>query len=319
MARFSIGTAIGDAFDLVRRRPLSVFVWGLLLVTPFFISLALLLPTMGELFATMPAPDENSPDDMMASRMVAGMMQFQLASMLLNIGQMLVAAVVYTAVFRAVLRPQERSAFSLRVGMDELRVAVVGLAIGVGLYAAMLLFMVVGLAVGFAVWTAGDAVGLTVAICVMVLIMLVGLFLALARVSMMAPASVLYRDFAFVQGWRLAAGKTLPLFGMMLVILILILLFEVLLAVAALIVLSGVAAMVDFDWTQMHGEANPFAGMNAWVVANWYWAVLGGLVASFLYGVLMTLSIAPFASACRQLDESRTPPVADKHSPAPAG
>lgn len=319
MARFSIGTAIGDAFDLVRRRPLSVFVWGLLLVTPFFISLALLLPTMGDLVANMPAPGENSPDDMMASRMVAGMMQFQLASMLLNIGQMLVAAVVYTAVFRAILRPQERSAFSLRIGMDELRVAVVGLAIGVGLYAAMLLFMVVGLAVGFAVWTAGDAVGLTVAVCVMVLVMLVGLSLALARVSMMAPASVLYRDFAFVQGWRLAAGKTLPLFGMMLVILILILLFEVLLAVAALIVFSGVAAMADFDWTQMHGETNPFAGMNAWIVANWYWAVLGGIVASFLYGVLMTLSIAPFASACRQLDASRTPPVADEHSPAPAG
>lgn len=318
MARFSIGTAIGDAFGLIRRRPLSVFVWGLLLITPTFVSLALLLPTMGEMFANMPEPDGNRPDDMMANRMFAEMMQFQLASMLLNIGQMLVAAVVYTAVFRAVLRPHERGAFSLRVGMDELRVAVVGLAIGVGLYAAMLLFILVGLAVGFAAWTAGDSAGLTVAICVMVLIMLVGLFLALARVSMMAPASVLYRDFAFVQGWRLAAGKTLPLFAMMLVILILILLFEVLLAVAGLVAFAGVAAVADFDWTRMRSDVNPFVGLNAWVVANWYWVALGGLAASFVYGVLMTLSIAPFASACRQLDESRTSPVPDEHSPAPA-
>lgn len=319
MARFSIGTAVGDAFALIRRRPLAVFVWGLLLVAPLFASVALLLPTMAEMFANLPAPGESGPDDMIAGRLAAEMMQFQLASMLLNIGQMLAAAVVYTAVFRAILRPQERGAFSLRVSMDELRVAVVGLAIGVGLYAAMLLFVVVGLAVGFAVWTSGDSVGLTVAICVMVLIMLLGLLLALARVSMMAPASVLYRDFAFVQGWRLAGGQTLPLFAMMLVVLVLILLFEVLLVVAGMAAFAGVAAVTAFEWTPMRPYVNPFVGLNAWVVANWYWVALGGLVASFVYGVLITLSIAPFASACRQLDESRTPSLLDEQSPAPAG
>lgn len=318
MARFSIGTAIGDAFGLIRRRPLSVFVWGLLLVAPLFASLALLLPTLGEMFANMPAPGERGPDDTAAGLMAAQMMQFQLASMLLNIGQMLVAAVVYTAVFRAILRPQERGAFSLRISMDELRVAVVGLAIGVGVYAAMLLFVVVGVAVGFAVLTAGDSVGVTVVICVMVLVMLAGFLLALARVSMMAPASVLYRDFAFVQGWRLAGGQTLPLFAMMLLILVLILLFEVLLVVAGLAAFAGVAAVTDFEWTRMRPDVNPFTGLNAWFVANWYWVALGGLVASFVYGVLITLSVAPFASACRQLDGSRTSSVPDEQSPAPA-
>lgn len=316
MARFSIGTAIGDAFGLIRRRPMSVFVWGLLLLAPVFVSLALLLPTMAELFANMPAPDGNGPDEVMSERMAAEMMQFQLVSMLLNVGQMLVAAVVYTAVFRAVLRPQERSAFSLRVGMDELRVAVVGLAIGVGLYAALLLFVVAGLAVGFAAWTADDPVVLGVVIGVMVVIMLVGLLLALARVSMIAPASVLYRDFAFVQGWRLAAGKTLPLFGMILVIFVLILLFEVLLAVAGLVAFAGVAAVADFEWMRTQGDINPFVGVNAWFVANWYWVVLGALAASFAYGVLITFSIAPFASACRQLDQIRAP-LADEGSPTP--
>ena len=46
MARFSIGTAIGEAFGLMRRRPLAVFVWGLLMVAPSVASMALILPMM---------------------------------------------------------------------------------------------------------------------------------------------------------------------------------------------------------------------------------------------------------------------------------
>lgn len=319
MARFLIGTAIGDAFALIRRRPLAVFVWGLLLLAPVFLSFALLFPAIAGMFADMPAPGAGPPDEVMADRMVVTMMQFHLASMLLNIGQMVVIVVVYTAIFRATLRPGETSVFSLRLGMDELRIAVVGLALGVGLYAAMLVFMLVGAAIGFAVWNAGDMAVLICVICVMVLVMLAAIFLGMARVSMIAPASILYRDFAFVQGWRLAAGKTMPLFGMMLLIFLMILLVEMVLLVAGLIAFAGVAAVTDFDWTQMYVDADPFAGSGAWIAVNWYWALLGGIAGSFLYGALMTLSIAPFASACRQLAGSETPPLADEGSPAPVG
>ncbi len=44
MRRFSIGTAIGHAFGLIRRRPLAVFVWGLLTVAPILGGFALILP-----------------------------------------------------------------------------------------------------------------------------------------------------------------------------------------------------------------------------------------------------------------------------------
>ncbi|MGZ9115228.1 MAG: hypothetical protein ACXW3K_11460, partial [Brevundimonas sp.] len=312
MARFSIGEAVGDAFDLIRRRPLAVFIWGLLLLAPVVLSFALMIPAMGEMFANMPESGEAAGREAMADRMFAGMMQLQLVSMLLNIGQMLVMVVVYTAVFRAVLRPQETSAFSLRVSMDELRVAVVGLAIGVGLYAAMLVFILLGAAVGFAVWNAaGKAVTVGV-ICFMVLVMVVAILVAMARVSMMAPASVLYRDFAFVQGWRLAAGKTLPLFGLMLLVFLMILLVEIVVVVATLAVVTGAASVTDFDWTRMHGDFNPFAGVDAWVAANWYWVLIGGIVGAFLYGLLVTLSIAPFASACRQLAGNQTTSPADE-------
>lgn len=315
MARFSIGTAIGDAFGLIRRRPLSVWVWGILLMAPGAVGLALVFPAMAGVFADMPPPGDDAAADAMTGRMFGEMMQLQLASMLSNVGQLLVMAVVYTAVFRAVLRPNQGSVFSLRIGMDELRIAVVGLALGVGLYAAMLVFIMVGMAIGFAVWTSGDPGVLAVTVTVMALIMLAVLFLALARVSLIAPASVLYRDFAFAQGWRLAAGKTLSLFGMMLLIFLMILVIQAMLVGIAAIVFSSVGLLGGFHWAALHHEANPFAAMSDWFAANWYWAALGGLVASFFYGVLITLSVAPFASATRQLAESGTPSSVDEPAP----
>jgi hypothetical protein len=150
MARFSVRTAIGDAFGLIRDRPLSVLVWGLLMFAPIACSFALILPAMG---AAVEATQDPAAGDMAAGgadRLFAAVLQVQAASMLLNIGLMLVMVVIYTAVFRAVLRPEERSAFSLRIGMDELRVAVVGLAVGVGFYAAMIVLFLLGGALGFA-------------------------------------------------------------------------------------------------------------------------------------------------------------------------
>ena len=153
MKRFSIGTSIGDGFGLVTGRPLSVFVWGLLLLAPVIGCFALVLPMMGQVLASMPAAEAASTaDEAFTEQMFAATMQFQLASMLINVCQLVLAAIVYTAVFRAVLRPAERGFFSLRLGMDELRVAVVGLAIGVVLYIAMIVLVLIGALAFSGVW-----------------------------------------------------------------------------------------------------------------------------------------------------------------------
>jgi len=59
--------------------------------------------------------------------------------------------------------------------------------------------------------------------------------------------------------------------------------------------------------------------MSAWMAVNWPWLVVGGLVLSWVYGAFMTLMVAPFASACRQLAETSEPlPAVDSASPEPA-
>jgi hypothetical protein len=315
MKRFSTGTAIGDGFRLAAARPLAVFVWGLVILGPALGALALIMPVMAEMIADLPAPNGEGADDAVTQRMFAEMMQLQAASMVLNIGQLLGMVVVYTAIFRAVLRPDERSVFSLRIGMDELRVAVVGLAIAVGLYVVIIVAVLLGAALGFALFSgADDGVATAVLVCLGL-----GLFVALlwvmARVSMMGPASVSYRDFAFVQGWKLASGQAWRLFGMMLLIVLMMLVVQLVVVIAVVLALSGVLT------TELLTDPNfnLFANVNGWLAANWGWAALGAAVWSMAYGLMLTVSIAPFASACRQLSATANagPAVVPPLSAAP--
>lgn len=316
MARFSIGTAIGEGFGLIGRRPFAVFAWGLLMVGPMFGAIGLMVQAMGEMFANMPEPD--AAESAFSGGMYAHMMQFQMASLLANLAQYVGMAVVYTAIFRAVLRPAERSFFSVRLGMDELRVAVAGLAIGIGIYIVMILAVLLCVALGFGLWAQGEAVALLT--CGIVgLLMIVALLWGLARVSLIAPASVLYRDFAFAQGWKLAAGKGWALLGMLLLTYLIILAIYIVTIIIVSLAAGGVIAATGLAFEGAGPDANPFEGMSAWVAVNWPWLVVGGLVLSWAYGAFMTVMVAPFASACRQLAETSQPVVVDETvSPKPA-
>jgi len=310
MARFSIGTAIGEGFGLVRRRPISVFVWGLLMAAPSVASVALLLPTLGGMIASMASG--GADPGQLPNAMMADMAQIQGISSLLNLVQLVVMVVVYTAIMRAVVRPRETAFFSLRLGMDELRVAVVGLALTVGICLGALILVLLGVGIGFATWGLGEPYNwlIIVALC---LGFVLAIWLGAARVSLIAPASVLHRTFAFEQGWKLGRGRTGALLGMMLLIIL------IMLVVQALAVGIGSAVFMvaagGMDWSRILAtiEENPVAALTALFNANWPWVTLAGLVASALHGVILTLSIAPFASACRQLSAEVAPVAEEGH------
>ena len=310
MARFSIGTAIGEGFGLVRRRPFAVFVWGLLMAAPSVASIALLLPMLGEMIASM-ASGATDPEQVHTA-MMADMAQVESMASLLNLVQLVVMVIVYTAIMRAVVRPRETAFFSLRLGMDELRVAVVGLALTVGICLGSLVLVLLGVGIGFATWGLGEPYNwlIIVALCFGFVL---AIWLGAARVSLIAPGSVLHRTFAFEQGWKLGRGRTGALFGMMLLIILIMLVAQ------ALVVGVGSAVFMvaagGMDWSRILAaiEENPIAALTALFNANWPWITLAGLVASALHGVILTLSIAPFASACRQLSAEVAPAAEDGH------
>ena len=310
MARFSIGTAIGEGFGLVGRRPFSVFVWGLLMAAPSVASIALLLPMMGGMIASM-ASGATDPEQV-HNAMMADMAQVESMASLLNLVQLVVMVIVYTAIMRAVVRPRETAFFSLRLGMDELRVAVVGLALTVGICLGALVLVLLGVGIGFATWGLGEPYNwlIIVALCFGFVL---AIWLGAARVSLIAPASVLHRTFAFEQGWRLGRGRAGALFGMMLLIILI-----VLVAQAMVVGIGSAVFMVaagGMDWSRILAaiEENPIAALTALFNANWPWITLAGLVASVLHGVILTLSIAPFASVCRQLSAGVAPAAEDGH------
>ena len=310
MARFSIGTAIGDGFGLIRQRPLAVLVWGLLMVVPMLASFALILPMLGGALSSI-AADAANPDQIHEA-MMGEIMQLQGVSSLLNLVQLLVSVVVYTAVMRAVVRPRETSFFSLRLGMDELRVAVVGLAIIVGFYFVALIMILLGVAIGFATWGLGEPVNWLIIVALCIGLML-AIWLGAARLSLIAPASVLHRSFAFSEGWKLGRGRAGALFGMMLLIVLIILVIEILVVgIGAAVVAISAGGM---DWARVHTDManDPVAGLQALFMANWPWISAAGLIVSAFYGVLLTLGIAPFASACQQLSSAAASAAEDTH------
>lgn len=310
MARFSIGEAIGAAFSLIRRRPAAVFVWGLLVVGPILLFAPMMLAFIFRFAATIEAESAAGIDPATApfpAEAFAGMVGMQAAAGLMNLLQLFALIVVYPAIMRAVIRPDERSWFSLRVGMDEVRVAVVAVAVFGGLYFVMMIGMMLAMvvaAVGAGVGGGPDGGGFVFGVVMMglMVVMMIAALCVLARVSLMAPASLQYRTFAFAEGWRMGRGQWDRLIGLHLASIAVILMIELLLMILVLIIALVIMNMgVDWSWPQAGSSENPFPAIEAALVTWWPLMAAAGLLACAFYGVVLTISVAPVASACAQL------------------
>jgi hypothetical protein len=297
VANLSIGTAVGSGFGLIKRRPLSVFVWGLLTVVPAAASMGAILPMMSE-FMTMAS--QADPDSGTASgAMMAEAMRMQGLFSLMGLVRLVLGVVTYTAIIRAVVRPKAHGFFFLRVGMDELREFVVSLAIIVGVVVAVIVVSILAAITGAVVWQAGGAIRALV-IAALVIGGLVGALLIGARLSLLVPATVRFQTFAFAEGWALGKGRTWSLVGLVLILILIVFGIEM--------VVSGVLGAVRFmtlgsgfgpdAWAS---GADPFASVLALARANWPWLAVGLVIGAAIYGMLTAILTAPFASAVRQL------------------
>lgn len=308
--RFSIGESIGAAFGLIRTRPAAVFVWGSLIIGPVLMFMPFMLSFMSSMTIAMEADAANAADPAngaFPTSALAGMMAMQGAFMLLNLLQILAMIVVYPAVMRAVIRPEERSWFSMRVGMDELRVAVVAVVVFGGLYGVLMFGTVLVLVIGGIAGASGaspEGVGLTLGI--LLLAIFVGILCAFIPFSLMTPATLHYRRFAFVEGWRLARTQWVRLLGLHITTLFVIIAIEI--GLMLLIVLGAVIVTrvdVDWSWVQSETSASTFPNFSG-ILATWWPLIMGmGLMICAVYGMLLTMSVAPTASACAQLARQR--------------
>lgn len=293
---FEIEEALVEGFRLIRRRPGAVAGWGVVMALPVLLSFVVLI----DLFLTL-GPTALTAEGDPSSQTLGAMMRFQAFAMLINVVQLAGFVLVIAAVYRAVLWPERAPGrfFDLRVGMDEARVAVIGLAVMAGCYGVMLLVTLLAFAFGAAFWMVSETAALIMGV-VVGLAGIAGIVWAALRSSMIMPLSLATRDFAFVPGWKMTQGRVGVLLGLFVSTYVIAFMIQLLFILVAGLVLLCVS--IPF-WPQLAAWADSAQSgapdINPGLIVA---AALAAFVgASIYYGVIITICIAPGVSACRQI------------------
>jgi hypothetical protein len=298
MSELSIGDAVGAGFQLIRRRPFEVLAWGLAgLATAvatfgvfgsYYASVLGALVRGGGVVNPMASPEG-----------LASFQRMQGSSFLLSLFSAFVDCVVYCAVFRAIIHPEQRRFAYLRIGAPEVFAMVLVIAGYVAL--VVVLFMTI-LIIGAVVagFMAAHAVAVGVIVGVLGgLALVAGLAYALLRLSLIVPMMVSDGKFHFADAWRLTSRHV----GALLVVSIAI--FAVLLGaqiVIGLIMLSlGLGYMSSAVGGLSHLRAFFLRSPAEMLASAAPLLVIFGVMSIPLTGCTFAIVGAPWARAFRDL------------------
>ncbi|MDP9103072.1 MAG: hypothetical protein M3N05_03575 [Pseudomonadota bacterium] len=227
-----------------------------------------------------------------------------------------IGAIFINAVYRPILRPQDRGFFYLKLGGDEGRLVLLFLAfIGLGILAeiALVVGAIAAVAAIKGVFAASHAsLGLLTPRLVGFLFFLALFFLVVwivIRFSLAAPMTFARRKVSVFSAWSVTKGKFWSLLGCY----ILAWIFGILIALLGWIVSLAAGAVVTGDWTTLSGAmVNPRAAMmgsslsmltHAFTVA----VIVQVVLSSLMSAVSRVIMYAPMAAAYRDLTGSSEP------------
>lgn len=230
MAR--VGSIVGGAFRLYRERPGTIVIWAML-----YASWSLLTGVALSYWLTGTFSLAN-PGIYMQAAPGSGFVGVFLVTYAVAL---VVTVVLINAAFRAVLRPEQSSFASLRLGMDEVRQAGLIVAAAIlgflGMFIVQLLLMLV---VSFLGLVAGQTLA-----GLLGLVLFLGVFGAMTwlmvRLSLIFPLTLHRRTFSVDAGWELGRGRFWKLFGAYLTVFLVLALLGV--AVAWAIMGDYIAAL----------------------------------------------------------------------------
>lgn len=221
MNAFSATDAAFAGFRLIRQRPMLVVVWTLVslgLIGAFILVAALLVG--GNLMSLAQMGEGAEPSVEEVTRIFLTLVPLLLIGLPV---WLIYAGVMIAGVNRAILRPQEKAFFYLRLGADEMRQAVVLLVQGLGWIGVYLLcVLIVGLTAGFGVLTSSvgsetpDAADIGALIGSIFLAVVVGLALSLFLMVKFSLASAQTFDTGRINifgSWTLTKGRFWPILG----------------------------------------------------------------------------------------------------------
>ena len=288
---FSFNDAVGAPFALLRRRPLSLFVWGLIMAALVAAFYGLMIPALGSMIG---APDRDAAFDTYLTESI----RLQATVNGMNIVMYLVMLLTWTAAARATLSPDRGDPFLfLRLGMDEVRVAVTLIAVFFIWYIVLIVMVLIGVGIGLALWSQGHATDIGVLIAYGLLVFALSVW-GWLRVSLIAPASLILKRFAFTEGWMIARGQMRKLLGLNLVIWIIYMISTILIYAAVGAILAAGFFGQGLVWPH---DIDSVADLEP-LLRPMLLPALGTVIPMSLgFGWVMALYAAPGVVAARQL------------------
>ncbi|MGZ8408089.1 MAG: hypothetical protein ACXWVJ_08685, partial [Caulobacteraceae bacterium] len=259
MAGFSIGDAGTAGFRLVFKKPLTVFVWGLVYLLIAVVPSLLLLGSAGPDLMEMIRQAQAGADPKDMEGMINGMASMQAMQPVGWLTKIVASALVTAAIFRAVMEPSNKGAFYLRLGSQEMWQGLVQLCLGV-----FLAILIIGVILAFAV-VGGVAVGASAAASggleyqpwmvpagvVAGLVLLAVIIWLCLRFSMALPMTFADRTFRLFESWSFTKGRTGSLFLTGLLVIALVIVTEIVMALILGVLLvggiAGAGAMTNLE------------------------------------------------------------------------
>lgn len=325
MAEISIGSALASGFELIARKPLSVMAWGLVRVLFVAAVFALYAPVMLSMLAhgmqiarTSPGGEAAQAD---AAQMMSQMLVLQGAGSLANIVGLLVSAVIFCAVTRAIIHPERGALAYLRLGPPEFFIALITFAGSIVLAFGVLIGMIPFVIVVAILAVQKLFVAMAIVIGLGVLALFAALIYVLLRLAFVVPMMVNDGQFHLFDAWTLTRGHIGSLFVIGLSLVGIAIVAE--LVIGAFMVALGVAALgVAAGGMQ---NLQTFAALGPAVIAARLapWLIVYAVLAIPLSGCGTAIFMAPWASAYRDVappaePATVTPPPAAQPPPEPS-
>lgn len=288
----SVGAAIGEGFRLIRARPGSVIVWGVVRAGYACLLLLLMAPLYIERIREVMARARGEvvqPD-------VASMMAMQATNLLTSLLGLMVGSIVACAVFRAVIYPEEKRFAYLRLGPAEVFFFLLIFGITVAfVISAIVCIIPIAILIGLLALAHAKAVAFLLMLAVILVLMGLLIFIY-CRLSVAGPMMVADGKFHLLDAWALTRGKAGDLFLIGFGVFLLVILIEVVLgAIALAIGLAVVGANLASLSTLFAKPPAEIMAATAPVL------VIVFLVAIPVTGCLSAILGAPWARAWRDL------------------
>jgi len=297
MAQISLSDTAFEGVRLIGRKPLAVLLWAVVIFVAAAIPVTLffgtLVPAFLDLMRQSAAGAEPSPETMM---------KFQLRWMAANgpimLCSLVARAVLMSAIFRAVLRPQDSRFGYLRLGKAELLTGLVYLCIMIMMFLVIFggMLVMIGLTVATAFASKGAAVAVALVLGVALIVLLTWVIL---RLILALPMTFAEGHFRMFEAWQLSRGHALQLFFVALLAFAIVVVMEM--------VLGGVIGFAVIGAIASHaGAAGGLGEVFHRPPAEWIgqlapWLVIGGALFALFGAAAATIMYAPLAAAYRLL------------------